>query len=323
MMFKLDRLFVAAAALFVACDAPEPTGEAPARDDEVLGMCVDGGDDEACGGAIDDLAIAPRHHRCGVEVDAIQAAALEADFSQRLALAPIDPSAGKGGGTPAPTPTGAVVPTWFHVITDGSNNADANVTDQEIASQMAVLNEHYTGSGFSFTLAGVTRTTNASWYTMSGGAEAQAKAALRKGNAGTLNVYVSGIGGGLLGWATFPSSYGNNPSMDGVVVLNSSLPGGSAVPYDLGLTAVHEVGHWLGLYHTFQGGCAKTGDYVEDTPPEKSPAYGCPSGRDTCPAPGLDPTENFMDYTDDACMWAYTAGQAARMKAQWAAYRAG
>jgi hypothetical protein len=202
-----------------------------------------------------------------------------------------------------------------------TNGTGGAVTQAMIDAQIDVLNAAYAGFA-SFALAGITDSNNKQWYTTTGGrSEKQMKQALHQGSADDLNIYTNNMGQNLLGWATFPSSYATQPSMDGVVLLYSSLPGGSAAPYNLGDTATHEVGHWFGLWHTFQGGC-NGGDSVDDTAPEASPAYDC-TARDTCPGGGPDPIYNFMDYTDDACMNTFTNGQDARADAQWAQYRAG
>jgi hypothetical protein len=226
----------------------------------------------------------------------------------------------------------AAIPVWIHVISAGPGFENGVVTDSMIRDQMKALDQTYAGmtggawTGFTFDLAGVDRTENAEWFGMTPGsaAEAEAKAALRKGGADTLNIYTVD-GGAYLGWATFPFWYSGNPSADGVVIDFRSLPGGPyGTNYSLGYTATHEVGHWMGLYHTFQYGCTPFNDAVADTPAERSPASGCPYGRDTCVGPnhpGLDPIHNFMDYTFDSCYTEFTEGQTGRMQTAWVTYR--
>lgn len=225
--------------------------------------------------------------------------------------------------------TGGAINVYFHVINNGTSPAQGNISDAMIQAQVNVLNAAFAPQGWSFVHAGTTRTTNAAWFAMSPGslAEGQAKTALRQGTAQTLNIYTANPSGGLLGWATFPWSYQAAPKQDGVVVLFSSLPGGSAVPYNLGDTATHEVGHWMGLFHTFQGGCTFFNDLAFDTPAEQSPASGCPVGRNTCTLGyqgiGPDPIHNFMDYTDDACMVMFTPKQDALMDGMYTRFREG
>lgn len=222
-----------------------------------------------------------------------------------------------------------VVRVFVHVLRDATSGGVARA---RIERQIAVINLAYAGgqstSGsavpLTFRLARVDVTTNARWYRMQEGsvAERHAKHALHRGDASDLNVYVTGSRSGLLGWATQPTAYRQEPMLDGITISRRALTGGMAGRYSSGDVAVHESGHWLGLFHTFTGRCGTRGDLVGDTPAESRPSYTCPRTRNTCAAPGRDPIHNFMDYSYDRCMDRFTAGQAARMTRAWSALRA-
>jgi hypothetical protein len=226
------------------------------------------------------------------------------------------------------------IPTVFHVVSDH----DLTTTEQNrwttmITDQMTVLNDSYSGrtapdaadSPFRFSLSKITWTVNPAWYTVVPGKnERDMKKELYEGDSTTLNVYSANIGAGLLGWAYFPKGYNNGRDfIDGVVMLDESMPGGTAGKYALGDTLTHEVGHWLMLEHTFKSGCSASGDYVDDTPREAIPQFNCPIGADTCTAPGVDPIHNFMDYSQDSCMNMFTPGQVERMNDAWIQFRSG
>jgi hypothetical protein len=230
----------------------------------------------------------------------------------------------------AARPTRVVtVPVWFHVIRQDTTVQGGNLPLSRIQAQVTVLNDAFAGAtggaptGFRFELAGVTRTTNKGWFNLSGnGKDRQMKTALKVGGPDTLNIYSANLGQNLLGYAYLAQDAESVGVLDGVVVHYQSLPGGSFDIYSEGDTATHESGHWFDLFHTFDGGCKGDGDFVSDTAPEASPAFNCPVGRDTCTEPGLDPITNFMDYSQDSCMFEFTAGQAKRMKQAWTAFRA-
>lgn len=139
--------------------------------------------------------------RCSAPVhSAAEMQSIQAEVTRTIeALGPVEAA--------AVTTATRNIATWVHVITDATGKVGA-VSDAIIQAQMNVLNAAYATAGFSFTLAGTTRTPNSGYHAMSpnSSAERNAKSSLRKGKASTLNLYTAGPGQGLLGWATFPSS---------------------------------------------------------------------------------------------------------------------
>ncbi|RCG32897.1 zinc metalloprotease [Sphaerisporangium album] len=268
-----------------------------------------------------DVAARPQHGQHDPnEISVARADQIDKAMLDALAAKGLKPRGTAGTAAIAPV----TVNVYWHTITNGSQGQVSTAT---INSQITVLNNTYaarvggSATPFSFRLVSTDTTNNATWFVGNDGNGM--KRALRKGGKADLNWYSVGFTNGLLGYATFPSDYAANPLLDGVVIDYRSLPGGSYSAYNLGYTGTHEVGHWFGLYHTFQGGCNGQGDYVADTPAEKSAAYGCPTGRDTCTGnAGVDPIHNYMDYSDDRCMFEFTAGQSTRMQDMWTAFRA-
>ena len=223
------------------------------------------------------------------------------------------------------------IPTWFHIVhhADGTGN----VSNRAVRDQLQVLNMTFGGfeggvnTGFSFSLAGITRTANTEWYLAgpSTSGEREMKRALRQGGDDTLNVYLT-TAGVYLGWAYFPNQTEHTGSayLDGIVVDWESMLGTSdryEGRFDQGETATHEAGHWLNLHHVFNGACNNWGDYVDDTPPQSIATSGCPEGQDSCDEPGLDSIHNYMDYSFDTCYTEFTAGQMLRMQNAWLEWR--
>jgi hypothetical protein len=215
----------------------------------------------------------------------------------------------------------------FHHITYGGRGL---ITKTQREEQIALLNKSFSNANltFKYSEANVQFIDNYNWYNMGHGSasEREAKTSLGSDAKKYLNFYTGGLASGLLGWATFPFDLAGDPIIDGVVVLDESLPGGSAEPYNLGMTAVHEVGHWLGLYHTFQGGCDGIGDHVKDTPAHSSANYGKPvieEPHNACVAGEFAPVQNIMNYVDDDWMKELTEAQDARIKEQIMMYRTG
>lgn len=133
-----------------------------------------------------------------------------------------------------------------------------------------------------------------------------------------LNLWVCNLSGGILGYAQFP---GGSSSTDGVVIDDNAFgtTGSATAPFNKGRTATHEVGHWLNLRHIW-GDATCGNDQVGDTPLHNTANYGCPTypHRSTCSGTPVEMTMNYMDYTDDACMYMFSAGQKTRMLATFA-----
>ena len=233
-----------------------------------------------------------------------------------------------GGGTepPATDNLGVVnIPVVVHVV---YSNSQQNISDQQINSQIDVLNADFRAansdanstpsefaglvadSEISFTLAAVNRYSNSTsqWGT-NDAVKAQYPPVDPSKN---LNIWVCNIGGGILGYAQFP---GGPASTDGVVISPQYFgnTGNVSAPYDQGRTATHEVGHYLNLRHIWGDGRCKQDDFVADTPDSDGPNYGCPS-YPTVNCRSNDMTMNYMDYVYDECMYMFSEGQKARMR---------
>lgn len=224
------------------------------------------------------------------------------------------------------------IPVHWHVIV--KNRGGGGVTNAQIKAQLKVLNDGYAGktaakaydTPFRFVTRSIDRTKNSEWWDWANpdvdpSDDQEAKEALGIKPRTHLNVYIANLGDGLLGYATYPWE---TDLASGVVILNESLPGGTAAPYNEGDTLTHEAGHWLGLAHTFDNGCNDPGDYVADTPYQfdGDNIFECLESLNTCPQPGKDPVHNFMSYGDDPCLDQFTKGQSKRMSALWPLWRA-
>ena len=227
------------------------------------------------------------------------------------------------------------IPVFAHVIKGKHRGERHPAGPRRVRALVATLNKGMAGGQsdlstplrYRFFVKKIDYTRRDGWYHayLFGPRDQKAKRALHRGNARTLNLYINGggpRGTPVLGWARFPWQYQNTPLLDSVTVNVEAMRGGAARGYNLGDTVVHEAGHWLGLYHTFQGGCSARGDLVPDTPAEAEPSFRCQGRRDTCDSdPGFDPVRNFMDYSLDACMNRFSAGQVRRIDSAFVKWR--
>ncbi len=225
-----------------------------------------------------------------------------------------------------------------HVVYNINNQTAENISDAQVQSQIDILNadfrklngdrtlvpSNFTGVAadceINFVLwQTVRQSTNVASFGYSGDpVKKSSQGGSDPVNPTTmLNIWVCNLGGNLLGYAQFP---GGSAATDGVVCLYSAFGNSTYAPYDKGRTATHEVGHWFNLRHIW--GDAKCGnDLVSDTPAHDTPNYGCPAPgiKSRCSGKPVEMWMNYMDYTNDACMYMFTTGQRERARATVAA----
>ncbi|GIZ36807.1 hypothetical protein CKM354_000027400 [Cercospora kikuchii] len=223
------------------------------------------------------------------------------------------------------------VNTYLHLLTTTANAG--TLTTEMANAQVAALNKAYNPIGITFNLINVSTTVNDAWAIADGNDMDDAKKSLRSGKYRDLNLYFhSDFAGGILGTCTLPSLVTAQTRVDqyysdGCNINAATMPGGSMDGYNMGMTAVHETGHWLGLLHTFEGySCEGEGDLISDTPAQSTSTDGCPvkPPKDSCPTKtGVDAIHNYMDYSSDECYSQFTPGQVSRIQTLWQTYREG
>lgn len=271
---------------------------------------------------------------CGAEPLSIKQMAVQAvRFSSAARLMNSEDGNNSSGGLgvrgePNYGPLVKKVNVYWHVIRKSSEISQGNLPQSAIAAQMEVMNQKYQKANIRFNLAGMDYTTNKDWYNVRQGTEVDnsMRRALHRGSMKDLNVYSAvprGASGDLIAGYTKMPEYGQlDPTLDGSVILHTTLPGGSEPKFNLGLTLVHEIGHAFGLMHPFDHGCNFPGDAIGDTVYQREAIYDC-TPQKTCPSrPGeTDPIDNPMGYAPDACMKTFTDMQNKKIRKAWYAYR--